>query len=410
MTKEEAEGSLTFTIRNTTTGKYLTIAADGTAEWKKADKAPELTFGQLGKLKGYSVTGNAKNGFLFTVVLDGVEPGKYTISEMNSAIEGYKLTASSSVTSGSAEIAAGKKATIDLKDDYTKEEKPDDQISITVIRIDEVTGKPVVGVKLQLIDSEGNVIHEWITDGKPHTITGLKPGSTYIIHEAETPDGVKPAPDVTVTVDEDGTVHGVKVDEDGNVVVEAGLTEDDIKVSFKISKVDEQGNPLAGAEFVLKDSNGNKLAEWKSEKTATDISSRLNPGKTYLLEETKAPDGYEIGVKQYKIIVGADGTVKVDGVDDANIKDGVLKVVNKKISVQPTVTVTPTPTPTSGSAAGTSGSSSYYSGYSTSYSTTSTGGVRTGDDTNTMLFVFEGLAAIALFAMAAVVLKKRRRR
>ena len=301
VTKEEAEGSLTFTIQNTTTGKYLTIAADGTVEWKEAETAPELTLGQLGKLSGYKVTGDAEKGFLFTVVLDNVEPGKYTISEKNSAIAGYKLTTSSSVTSGSAEITAGEKASIDLKDDYAKETKPVKRISASVVRLDEITGEPVIGVKLQVLDSEGNVIDEWETDGKPHTVTGLNPGETYTIHEAETPDGVKPAEDVKVTITEDGKITGVKLDEDGNIVIQTGrkddAAEEDVKVSFKISKVDEQGNPLAGAEFVLKDSNGKTVAEWKSEKTAKDISSVLSPGKTYVLEETKAPDGYEICIK-----------------------------------------------------------------------------------------------------------------
>ena len=96
--------------------------------------------------------------------------------------------------------------------------------------------------------------------------------------------------------------------------------------------------------------------------------------------------------------------MKVEGVKDDAIKDGVLKVVNKKKSAQTSNT---NQTPAN---AGPSGSSGYSSGYSASYGTTTTGGVRTGDDTNTMLFVIEGLAGIALIALAAALIRRRRRR
>ena len=393
VTKEEAEGALTFTIQNTTTGKYLTVAADGNAEWKKTEKAPELTLGQLSKLKkGYKVTGDAKKGFLFTVVLDNVELGKYEITEQNYEIKGYKFNKSTSVTSGTAELTAGKnQAAIDLKDAYTK------TYSMTIIRRNEVTGAPIIGAKIQVLDSDGNVVDEWVTDGKPHIVPDLVPG-TYTIHEVSTPAGVEKAPDMTVKVTENGQItdeSGKKVYKDGEVPIETGI-------SFKISKVDENGTRLEGAEFVLMDSTGKEqIDKWTSDKGTWDISTKLNEGKSYILVETKAPNGYQICNQQYKISVAKDGTVKVKyGENNANIKNNVLEVENKKISAQTST----------GSTAGTSGTSGgYYSGYSTSYGTTATGGVRTGDDTNTMLFVYEGLAGIAMFAIAAAVLRRRRR-
>ncbi|MDR9824663.1 hypothetical protein RCJ22_03470, partial [Vibrio sp. FNV 38] len=84
VTKEEAEGKLTFSVQNETTGKYLAVAEDGTTSWVTAET--ELTFGKLSKLEGYKVTGDAENGFLFTVELTDIAIGKYTITEKNSAI------------------------------------------------------------------------------------------------------------------------------------------------------------------------------------------------------------------------------------------------------------------------------------------------------------------------------------
>ena len=54
----------------------------------------ELTLKSSARLEGYTVTGNAENGFLFEVVLEDVEAGKYTITEKNSAIEGFETKTS----------------------------------------------------------------------------------------------------------------------------------------------------------------------------------------------------------------------------------------------------------------------------------------------------------------------------
>ena len=102
VTQEEAEGALTFTIQNETTGEYLKVEADGTTSWTETET--ELTLQELSKVEGYKVTGNAENGFLFEVVLDEVEAGQYTITEKNSAIDGFE-TKNTSVTSGSDELS-----------------------------------------------------------------------------------------------------------------------------------------------------------------------------------------------------------------------------------------------------------------------------------------------------------------
>ena len=75
VTKEEAEGALTFTIQNETTGKYLAVSEAGEISW--VEEETELSLELLSKLEGYTVTGDAENGFLFKVVLDKVEAGQY---------------------------------------------------------------------------------------------------------------------------------------------------------------------------------------------------------------------------------------------------------------------------------------------------------------------------------------------
>lgn len=69
-----------------------------------------------------------------------------------------------------------------------------------------------------------------------------------------------------------------------------------------IVKVDKTtGNPLAGAEMVLKDSDGNEITSWTST-TQGHVIENL-PNGTYTLEETKAPEGYELNKEAVTITV-----------------------------------------------------------------------------------------------------------
>ena len=88
VTQEEAEGALTFTIQNETTGKYLSVSEAGAISW--VDTETELLLGTLAKLDGYTVTGDVDEGFLFKVVLEDLEIGTYTITEKNSSIDGFE--------------------------------------------------------------------------------------------------------------------------------------------------------------------------------------------------------------------------------------------------------------------------------------------------------------------------------
>ena len=69
---------------------------------------------------------------------------------------------------------------VEMKDEYSK-------IDISVQ--DQPTGKALPGVTLQLLDEEGNVLKEWVTDGKPYRVEKLPVNEELILREAAVPKG-----------------------------------------------------------------------------------------------------------------------------------------------------------------------------------------------------------------------------
>ncbi len=82
---------------------------------------------------------------------------------------------------------------------------------------------------------------------------------------------------------------GVLYPETSTVTDETTLTLSTSKVT--VTKIDEDTNePLAGATFVIKDSDGSVVATWTST-TSSHVIKNL-PNGTYTLQETEAPAGY----------------------------------------------------------------------------------------------------------------------
>ncbi|EHN58145.1 SpaA isopeptide-forming pilin-related protein [Oenococcus kitaharae] len=82
-----------------------------------------------------------------------------------------------------------------------------------------------------------------------------------------------------------------------------------------VNKIDQTtGKPLTGAQFTLKDANGNVINAQESGATATFTFNGLPVG-TYTLTETQAPNGYMPFNKTITVTIAADGTVTVTNSD-----------------------------------------------------------------------------------------------
>ena len=155
------------------------------------------------------------------------------------------------------------------------------QTKIEITKIDQLNNQ-VEGATLQIIDENGGIIEEWVTDGTVHKIYGkLLAGKEYTLHEAKAPnDYYDLAEDQIFTVN------------DKEEIIKITMT--DVKYDdVGITKYDATNSKeLPGAHLEIKDENGNIIDEWIS--TEEQHVVKLRVGSKYTLTETIAPDGYAV--------------------------------------------------------------------------------------------------------------------
>ena len=233
-----------------------------------------------------------ENGYF---VFDEIPYGEYIIHEIE-APTGY--------------ILSNKSYPVSISEDgdvieITAENKP---ITVKISKRD-IYGNELKGAKMQIIDSEDNVVDEWVSDGTNHVVTEL-PAGEYTLKEIAAPDGYVIANDIRFTVDVYGNVTVENVEatvtsENGNPLIV--MVDDTTKV--QISKLDiTTGEELPGATLQIIDEDGNVVEEWVYTDEAHFIEGKLIAGKEYTLRETIAPDGYEIA-NEIKFTVNEDGSV-----------------------------------------------------------------------------------------------------
>lgn len=165
---------------------------------------------------------------------------------------------------------------------------------VTFYKKDKNQAALVPGATLQIIDKNGKVIHEWISDGTPLVLEGLlTAGEEYILREMKAPAGYVPAEDVHFSV------SLTKQEQVAEILNDQTTTE--------ISKQTAGGKELPGAELSILDESGKLIEKWIS----TDkphIVRGLERGKTYILHENAAPAGYALA-QDIRFRINEDGSV-----------------------------------------------------------------------------------------------------
>lgn len=189
----------------------------------------------------------------------------------------------------------------------------------------DVTGdKEVGGAQLTITDEDGNVVDQWTSDGKVHSIEGLVVGKTYTLSETVTAKDYVKATDIKFTVKNSSELEKVTM-KDKQVFV---------------SKTTVGGEEVTGAHMQIIDEDGNIIDEWYSE-GKSHIANGLEEGKTYTLHEDLSPLGFNLAndftfevtkEKENQTVEMIDTVTEVNktDVDGKAVKEATLSIVSEK--------------------------------------------------------------------------------
>ena len=136
----------------------------------------------------------------------------------------------------------------------------------------------IAGAHLQVVDQNGKIIDNWVSDGTAHAVSGLVVGQTYTLVETKAPEGYVLASPIEFTVSDQADAND-----------QLNLVNKQVKVT-KTNLTGEK--EVEGAHLSVVEKDTGKTADtWTTGKEAHPVSG-LEVGKTYILTETRPADGY----------------------------------------------------------------------------------------------------------------------
>ena len=214
-----------------------------------------------------------------------------------------------------------------LSSDYTKVqfEKLDD------------AGESVTNAHLQLIDSKGNVIQDWITENTAEVFNGIDPGD-YVLHEVAAPEGYRLASDMNINIKDtfemqtftmvDKIDKGVNLSVSKTVTGSGGNKCKDFHFSLQLTGGDSYPDEL---QYIVTQDGENDITGFMPMKEGTG-NFVLAHGQTIAFSEVPGNLHYEIS----ELDGGSEGyTVTYINRDGILEEDTFVDVINKKNQVVP---------------------------------------------------------------------------
>ena len=308
----------TVVIKNTRKGGLIIEKYDSVtkqplagAQFKVMNANGELTPDNEGMTSSNGLYTTDVNG---QIVLSKLLPGTYVVSE-EKAPDNYRKDP----TPQTVVVSAGDTQTIRFYDDPL--------CTLTILKRDAVTKKPLKGAEFMVRYSDGHVvgpdngIYTTGTDGTV-TVTGLAPNSTVVVSEKKAPNGY--------ILDETPK----------NIVVRSGVAntlifDDEPGTTLIIRKFIEgtENEPLSGVAFKVVDGNGGAIGPddgiYYTDKAGEIVLEGIEPGTTVKVREIKTVEGFVLdGTPQDILIKGGE----VQQLTFWNKRAGTL-VIQKKDSV-----------------------------------------------------------------------------
>ena len=236
------------------------------------------------------------------------------------------------INSEAIDLYTGLKAAYlkDMPSNVTEVRLTKKEYNVEILKVDEVTKNKLSGVQFEIYDEQGKKLKTGLTGilGTA-TIKNLKEG-TYTIKEEIVPLGYDKAEDYTLIIEngnytlkqaEEIKAQG-EIDLEGNIpTIKITIENKRANGSITVYKIDEyldtnkQEIPLQGVEFNLLDTDQNVIATGTTNESGNIVFEGLEWGKTYILKEKQAPQGYELAEKNtYLSKLNKDKVVVVEDV------------------------------------------------------------------------------------------------
>ena len=233
--------------------------------------------------------------------------------------------------------------------------------TVDISKQDIANGKELPGAKLEIRDTDGNLVEGWTSGKVPHTVRGLELEKEYTLTEKRAPDGYTEAESIVFKLMQEGAEQVnevyVKSNDDWTKLDNATIIMQDAPV-LDIDKTDIAGNLLPGATLTIRDANDEIIDTWVTDyKThnvpiSDEFVKLSGEAKEYIytLTEDAAPAGFEIANSvQFKLETVDDGiSLFVRENADAEwtrADKRLIQMIDEAIPREDTPTPTPAPTP-----------------------------------------------------------------
>jgi len=185
--------------------------------------------------------------------------------------------------------------------------------------------KSLAGATLAVKNANGEILEQWVSDGKVHELdtskimASIQDENVYTLCELAAPKLYAAAQPIDFIVTDKGVVKRI----DGKAVSGNTLVMYDEYQGITISKKDVGGKEIPGAVLTITSNEDTEFTPitWTSTTTPYNIDRSLfKPNVDYILTETAAPDGYAYA-ESITFRVDENGTVYVNGqaVDDKTV-------------------------------------------------------------------------------------------